>query len=375
MCKKDKLPIISIAAVMLFGISCGGNPHPAVSDISGAWLEIKTELGSKDRSNSLETKIDNFLFTLDEFLASPIGSLYQTARPGEMSSIKAITPVVINLKTSIQNENMEGILAALQEIDRAVNTLQQVDTGLSETSQMHYFLLFFFFSLLVISSILVLRALQGRLEKVEIKEQQSLVFSRETVMAQEQERSRIARELHDTVSQDLWRLSFQADSIDKAADSGERSRLCAEVAKGQREIMGRIRILCDTLIPSDFERRGLGDALRSLCYNFWKRTGIECQVSVQKDLELEKRLYALDSDTQLQCFRIVQECHANIEKHSGANEVSVLVCANNSGRASELLICVSDNGRASLLRTGKSVINFGWRGIWACGTCMNAPLF
>lgn len=56
---------------------------------------------------------------------------------------------------------------------------------------------------------------------------------------------------------------------------------------------------------------------------------------------------------QLQCFRIVQECLANIEKHSGATETSVLVCnkkdasvaGESSAPAQALLICVSDNGK------------------------------
>jgi signal transduction histidine kinase len=185
------------------------------------------------------------------------------------------------------------------------------------------------------------------MEKAEKRERQSIVFSRETLKALEQERSRIARELHDTVAQDLWRLSFQTDSIDKKADPGERSRLCGEVTSGQKELMRRIRNLCDYLIPPDFQRRGLADSLKSLCYDFRQRTGIECLISVQEGLQLgipnnEPTLVGM----QLQCFRIVQECLTNIEKHSGASEASVLVRYKDANSGSgELLIYVSDNGR------------------------------
>ena len=340
---KVKTLIILPAAIILFAAGCDSKQYPSVSDICGIWLKIKMEIGSTSRTEPGLTEpglIDDFLFTLDEFFASPVGFLYQTRRAGEMSSVKAIIPAVNKLKAAIQSGNREGIFLVFPEIDKAVDALRRLDTDFSETSQMHYFLLFFFFSLLVIGSILILGALQGRLEKAEIRAQQSLAFSRETVMAQEQERSRIARELHDTVSQDLWRLSFQTDSIDKTADSAERSRLCAEVVNGQKELMRRVRDICDTLIPPDFHRRGLGDALRRLCYNFRQRTGVECQVTCKMGLE------AMDSDMQLQCFRIVQECLANIEKHAGATEVSVLVDQRRSlEQPCELLICVADNGR------------------------------
>ena len=57
-----------------------------------------------------------------------------------------------------------------------------------------------------------------------------------------------------------------------------------------------------------------------------------------KNLSLD----SLDSDTQLQCFRIVQECFANIEKHAQAAGASVLV---RSDGDKTLFVCVSDNGR------------------------------
>jgi signal transduction histidine kinase len=347
--------------------------YPSVSDVSQKWLETKQRLVSQSIP---DTQIDDFLYTLNKFYTSPVGSLYRTHRPGEMDSIKEITPMVNNLKTAILNNNREVIFQDILEIDKAINLLQRIDSNLSETSQLHYFLLFFFFALLVISSILGLRMLYGRLEKAEIREKQSLAFSRETVIAQEQERSRIARELHDTVSQDLWRLMFQTDIMGKTADAGERGRLCAEVVGGQKELMQRVRTICDDLIPPDFERRGLGDALRSLCYNFRQRTGIECQATIQNDIGLE----ALDSVTQLQCFRIVQECLANIEKHSGATEVSALVrkgipfgrqTAGPDGsphnQENEIFICISDNGRGISPKTDFSTDRDSARKLRASG--------
>jgi len=129
----------------------------------------------------------------------------------------------------------------------------------------------------------------------------------------------------------MWNLSFQIEN--------------AQAAKEQRAIMQRIRDICDTLIPPDFQRRGLINALESLCYNFWQRTktsgtGIECSVTAEEGINLD----LLNIDKQLQCYRIVQECLTNIEKHSGAGGACVRI-AKHSGGLNSILISVSDNGK------------------------------
>jgi signal transduction histidine kinase len=186
------------------------------------------------------------------------------------------------------------------------------------------------------------------------------------MLAQEQERSRLARELHDTVAQDLWRLTFQTDSIHKAAGEEERRLLCEEVINGQRELIKRIRTICNTLIPPDFKQRGLPGALHSLCYDFGRRTGIECQLTIQEGLRLDP----LDADKQLQCFRIVQECLANIEKHAQARDPAVLVHNGEPHPSSPLVlrICVSDNGRGFKAPDRDSLLRLraeGRFGLWS----------
>jgi len=192
-------------------------------------------------------------------------------------------------------------------------------------------------------------------------------------MAQERERSRIARELHDTVAQDILRLSLQTEIMNKEADASKRSILCDEIVGGQREIMKRIRNICENLIPPDFQRRRLGDVLRTLCYNFKQRTNIECQIKIQEDLPLN----TLNSDIQLQCFRIAQECLTNIEKHSKASECSVLVYR---GEAGEIIISVSDDGKGFTPPDRDSGQNlkeqgyFGLRGMYERAASMNGFL-
>lgn len=319
--------------------------HTSVSGISKDWLEIKTELNSIDMTKTgfLADQIKEFNLSLNSFINSPIGYLYRTHRRGEMHTVHDITAAINRLETSVQDGDGRDVSSIIMEIDRAVTTLQNVDAELSAASQLNFFLLFFFFSLLVIAITLTLTALRNRLGKEMSQHQQSMSFARETILAQEHERSRIARELHDTVAQDLLRLSLQTEIIKKDAVCEEQSRLCAKVAEGQTELLSRIRNICNNLIPPDFQpddvnHSRLPAALQNLCHEFEKRTGIECNITIQDNADFS----FLDGDMQLHCFRIVQECLANIEKHAAADEVSALVRSNAKG---ELLIFVSDNGK------------------------------
>jgi signal transduction histidine kinase len=334
--------MLIIAALFVSACAKGGKsamsgPFPSVASVAGEWLEIKKEINADDPA-SRTVHIDGFRQMVERFLASPVGSLYKVHKPEEMRIFETIIPALEQLKAAVTQGDGQAIFSLALEIDASIDLLRNIDESLTDTSLLRYFQLFFFFAILIIIIILAMRMLHARLDTAEKRERQSLSFSRETIIAQEQERGRIARELHDTVAQDLWRLSFQTDSIDKTADPAERSRLCAAVVSEQKELMRRIRGICDHLIPPDFQRRGLADTLGSLCYNFRQRTGIECQLTIQQNLRLD----SLDSDTQLQCFRIVQECLANIEKHAQAEEASVLIRGEED---KSLLICVSDNGK------------------------------
>jgi signal transduction histidine kinase len=222
-----------------------------------------------------------------------------------------------------------------------------------------YFRLLWLLVLFVSILISCLCYLYLAMRKARQKESESMESYSLVLEAQEEERQRIARELHDTVAQDLWRLSFQTDSIAKTEEEEEKARLCAEVVKGQKEVMARVRAICDTLVPPDFQRRGLCDALRGYCYDFKQRTGIECQAVIQDSLNPE----ALDIGKQLQCFRIVQECLANVEKHAKAREVSVLV--KRSDRYLE--ITVTDDGTGFAKPSRDSCFKLrteGHMGIW-----------
>jgi signal transduction histidine kinase len=195
---------------------------------------------------------------------------------------------------------------------------------------LEYFHQFVIFITLIIIMSLVVWRLSLALEKARVKGKQSAAFSRQMVLGREQERSRIARELHDSVAQELSALAM------KVRDK--------ELSEGLTGLIVRVRNICNDLAPPEFRHQGLADALRKLCYDFEKTAGLECRITVMDGFSP----VPMPIDMQLQCFRLVQEALANIRKHAEASEVTVVLRnADYGGDKTKpgLLICVSDDGK------------------------------
>lgn len=335
MCKRLFLIVLTVS--LFFAAACSsGKKYPSVSSISSEWLEIKKTLYKIEKNKDYQSvifQIDNFNISLNNFIVSPVGKVYRNYRVEMISeelfkALADIDSLLDRLKTAVQDSDDfidARILSVLMEVDAVIELLQFNDANLSNIILMRIYLFLFFLTLIIFIFILVIQMMYSRFEKMKTREQQSILFSREIVNAQEHERRRIARELHDTVAQDLWRLSFQIND--------------EQLVEEQRAIIQRIKNICDTLIPADFQRRGLLNALKKLALDFEKRTGIKCRITINNDIKLD----LMDSDTQLQCFRIVQEGLTNTEKHAQADEVLLLI--RQSAENNTLLICISDNGK------------------------------
>jgi len=196
-------------------------------------------------------KIDRFNITLNNFINSPIGKMYQSYKDEFISdelitALLNIDTLLERLKTAVKDSTGfvdAEIFSYMLEVDAIIELLQYNDANLTNILLLRIYQLSIFLTLLIIIVILVIRLLYSRFEKMRTREQQSILFSRQIVNAQEDERKRIAREFHDTVAQDLWRLSFQIEN--------------EKIVEEQRAIIQRIRNICETLIPPDFQRRGL----------------------------------------------------------------------------------------------------------------------
>jgi signal transduction histidine kinase len=160
-------------------------------------------------------------------------------------------------------------------------------------------------------------------------------MTRKLVEAQEQERVRIARELHDDIAQ---RLAMLAIEIEHATD--DRTEIPSEVRDRVRELSMRtneitsdIQSLTHELHSSALEYLGLEAGMRSWCKEFSERHKLEIDFKSNRVPELPKEI-------SLCLFRVLQEALQNAAKHSGAKQIEVQLAENTN----EIHLVVSDSG-------------------------------
>jgi two-component system, NarL family, sensor histidine kinase DevS len=164
--------------------------------------------------------------------------------------------------------------------------------------------------------------------------------ARETVdailEAQEDERSRIARELHDETGSALTAVLLGLAAIDAAAtlpEAHQASRALRETARSTLESVGRLAF---ALRPSALDEFGLVPALKDLSGNLEEHGGPK--VELQVDLPVGMRLPA---KLETAVFRITQEALTNVVKHAGAKTVKIIFAS----RERSMVLVVEDDGR------------------------------
>jgi PAS domain S-box-containing protein len=155
------------------------------------------------------------------------------------------------------------------------------------------------------------------------------------ITAQEEERSRIARELHDDFNQRMALLSIELEQIEQDVTKPAilRRRVHAVQMQAQ-EIAADIHQLSYQLHPSKLDHLGLAAAVSSLCEEL-SQAG-----KLKVDLTLKGFPADLPGDVTLSIFRVAQESLRNCVKHSGAQSAQVVLERNNLA----IRLSVSDNG-------------------------------
>lgn len=185
--------------------------------------------------------------------------------------------------------------------------------------------------LLVFLSGLTLNIRERRLADAKLKALTQRVFD-----TQEEERGRVARELHDSISQILVGVRYALELTRRRINSGDPNA-AESLDKGVSHLNGAIqevRRISRDLRPGVLDDLGLGPALQALIKDFSARTGIET--------EIETAVFRnrLDQDSKIALYRIAQEALTNVERHSGATQVTLRVGGHKNGAT----LVISDNG-------------------------------
>ncbi len=168
------------------------------------------------------------------------------------------------------------------------------------------------------------------------------------IMLQDEERRRIARDLHDSVGQLLAAISMNGGIVEAEADklSPAAARCVADNATLVEEVTRQIRTISHLLHPPLLDEAGLEHALRWYVGGFAQRSKIDVKLEIPPDLE------RLPDEMELAIFRIVQECLTNIHRHAASSTAEIRVT-----RADPCLkVEIGDSGKG--IRSGRD-FSFG----------------
>lgn len=180
----------------------------------------------------------------------------------------------------------------------------------------------------------VAEALNVILDEVQHYERQMRALSGRVISAQEEERQRIARELHDDTGQVLTLLLIRLKLLEAQAPTEAVQTQISELRGLVSGAIDRVRQLALALRPPAIDQLGLAPALRSLVSTYTANTHIAVKLEIGRDS------IQLSPEQTIAVYRVAQEALTNIAKHARARNVVMSVTADSG----ELHLTVRDDG-------------------------------
>jgi signal transduction histidine kinase len=159
-------------------------------------------------------------------------------------------------------------------------------------------------------------------------------FAVELIRAEEDQRTRIARELHDGVGQIMTAVNIELQMLHEAAPEALKARV-DDVRALAAQCQTEMRRVSHELRPAILDELGLAEAVRALTVRMAKHAHIEIECQVNGEVDL------LPADSVIACYRLVQEALNNVVRHANANRAQVHLTRDEN----RLTVVVTDDGR------------------------------
>lgn len=184
-----------------------------------------------------------------------------------------------------------------------------------------------------LNNVLLVETLRQQLHEIR-------TVQRQLLRSREEERSRLARDLHDSPIQRLVALNMQLGLLQAAAGLDAPGALGEELGTMRQEVrhlLAELRQVCAELRPPMLDALGLGAALRTLADDWSAQSGIEVQVDIPPNAALR----SLPEEVAVNLYRVVQEALSNISRHAQAQHVQLRLIQEKG----HLSLIVQDDGQ------------------------------
>lgn len=174
-------------------------------------------------------------------------------------------------------------------------------------------------------------SLNEMLDRLETERRDS---ARRALAAQEDERIRIARELHDEIGQGLTAVLLQLETLARRADAFNRVEI-EDVREAIRAMLAEVRDIARRLRPEALDDLGLISALTALATGFAKQSGLHAT------RRLDVRAVRLGAEEELVVYRVAQEALTNVVRHAEATSVEIALSVIDQ----RLVLTIRDDGK------------------------------
>lgn len=175
------------------------------------------------------------------------------------------------------------------------------------------------------------------------------------IKTQEEERNRVASDLHDSIGQQISALKFYFDSIQKQKDEKLRIQLLKKTEALIDNVSDEIRNICFQLMPRSVEKFGIGQSIKQLADLIHFSTGIKF------DVKIEEKTNKLDPNVSMSVYRVIQEFVNNSIKHAKCKNIGIHL----SIKPKLLTLTMTDDGigftNDASLKKGNGIDNINLR--------------
>lgn len=309
--------------------------QPDISEISEAYLKVKEfhQIMLEQRRN-LDSNLSYIYSSNEERITNIIDTTSQISKVLDFlhesrNKLSDIESFQLYSQLHIQMSQLSDEMVLLEY--NWSKTFQE-----SIFAFIKYFMILIIFIAIFAAALITLTIIESKNKDKKIQE--SSDYLRYILLAQEEERNRISRDLHDTIAQDM---RYTLSLIGALPDS-EDSRLILEK---QKLCINQIRNLCYNMAPPDIDNKDLAASLETLCGKFMQESLIETRLTITDDVDFSH----FDSEKMLNIYRIIQESLSNIQKHANATEATILfrntdVTDLEGETEQKLLMIISDDG-------------------------------
>ena len=201
---------------------------------------------------------------------------------------------------------------------------------------------------IAINNVILIETLRTKLDEIQASRAALAQAQRQLLRSREDERTRLARDLHDSPIQTLVGLNIQLGLLlttDSPLPAGEGPGVRADGLRNSlsemraevRGLLGELRQVCADLRPPMLDALGLGAALRAHADEWGQQNNIRVHFDAPEDITLSK----LPDEVAVNLFRVAQETLGNISKHARASSVNIHL----RGDKHQLQLSIHDDGR------------------------------